>query len=66
MSLPDERSRALVSAREFLFALLDPKQTPRVPSEVRKEARRVVKHYPAKWEIEQIAAGRGKMFFGKV
>lgn len=42
----DEEMRALIYARDFLFSLLDPKQTPRVPSKVRAHARMVLRHYP--------------------
>jgi hypothetical protein len=46
MTLPEEEARAIAATRTFLYALLDPKQTPRVPREVRQQARRVLKHYP--------------------
>ena len=46
MTLPEEEARAIAATRTFLYALLDPKQTPRVPREVRQRARRVLKHYP--------------------
>lgn len=46
MTLPEEEARAIAATRTFLFSLLDPKQTPRVPKLVRQQARRVLKHYP--------------------
>ena len=46
MSLPSEEVHAIEASRRFLFDLLDPKATPRVPRAVRERARRVVKHYP--------------------
>ena len=46
MTLPDERRRAIEAAGEFLLALQDPKQTPRVPRVVRRRARAVLRHYP--------------------
>ena len=46
MSLPSEEAAAIESVRRFLFDLLNPKVTPRVPKAVRERARRVVKHYP--------------------
>ena len=61
-----ERTHALVYARDFLLELLDPKQTPRVPRAIRREAINRLRHYPSKWEVEQIAAGRGEIFFGKI
>ena len=66
MTTATERTRSLVYARDFLLELLDPKKTPRVPRAIRREAGNRLRHYPAKWEIDQIAAGRGKMFFGRV
>ena len=55
MSLPSEEAAAIESARRFLFDLLDPKVTPRVPRSVRERARRVVKHYPftVAWFVER-------------
>lgn len=52
MTLPDERLRALHYARDLLRGLLDSKQTPRVPREVRRWASRVLKHYPLDFEID--------------
>jgi hypothetical protein len=46
MTLPEEEARAIAQVRTFLFSLLDPKQTPKVPKAVRQQARRVLKHYP--------------------
>ena len=46
MSTYDEQKFALIRTKEFLFALLDPKQTPKVPREVRKKASQCLRHYP--------------------
>lgn len=46
MTLPHEEYNSLNSARRFLFDLLDPKKTPRVPKYIRKEAYRITKHFP--------------------
>lgn len=46
MSIPSEEAAAIDAARRFLFDLLNPKATPRVPKAVRQRAYRVVKHYP--------------------
>lgn len=54
MSLPDEKIRAMISSRQFLFDLLDPKKTPRVPKAVRLQARRLCKHWPFPFEIEEM------------
>lgn len=60
MTLPNERTRSVVQTREFLVSLLDPKKTPRVPSQVRKQAARLLRHYPSGLDMEE--AGR----FGRV
>ena len=46
MTLPYERTRAVLNTQEFLYSLLDPKDTPKVPKDVRQWARRCLKHYP--------------------
>lgn len=46
MSTPEEEERAISQVRRFLFDLMDPQATPRVPGYVRKRARQVSKHYP--------------------
>jgi len=46
MTLPHEEALAIARARRFLYELLDRKATPRVPSEIRKRAFRILKHYP--------------------
>jgi len=36
MTIPSERTRSLIYARDFLFGLLDPKKTPKVPRAIRR------------------------------
>jgi hypothetical protein len=55
LTLPNERGRALLNTKMFLRRLLDPKKTPRVPKDIRKEAYWLLKHYPAKYEMEIMA-----------
>lgn len=55
MTLPNERYRSLVQAKEFLRTLLDPKLTPRVPKAIRKEAYWRLRHFPSTYELETIA-----------
>lgn len=52
MTMPREKSRAVLNTREFLSSLLDPKKTPGVPKVIRQEAYRCLKHYPASYDIE--------------
>ena len=46
MTLPHEELNSLIATRNFLYDLLDPKKTPRVPRSIRLRARQVCKHYP--------------------
>lgn len=46
MTLPDERYRAVNLTREFLFELIDPKKTPKLPKYIRQKAYTLLKHYP--------------------
>ena len=55
MTMPDERYRSLLYVRDFLYDLLDPEMTERVPAAVRQRARRMLRHYPLQYEIELLA-----------
>ena len=46
MTTTEEMIRAIESARNFLYDLMNSKATPKVPSYIREQARRVTKHYP--------------------
>ena len=41
---------------------MDPKKTPRVPSAVRKEAYRCLKHYPGDYYMDEAAKEAPKVF----
>jgi len=56
MTLPYEEYNAILSATRFLYDLMDPQKTPRVPKWIRVEARRRVKHLP----LQPILAERYK------
>jgi len=45
MTIPSERTRAVINTRKLLLKLLSPKETPRVPKEIRKMAGRLLRHY---------------------
>ena len=55
MTIPEERYEALFKARAFLESLLDPKQTPKVPKDIRRKAYWVLRHYPWDMHLEKIA-----------
>lgn len=58
MTLPDERYRAILSARSLCEDLLDPKKTPRVPKTIRKRARSVLRHFPEEYYLSMLAESR--------
>ena len=52
MTLPAERTRAVIRAREFLLRLAMPRGgIKRVPRPVRDEARRLLRHYPGWFDL---------------
>jgi hypothetical protein len=61
MTLPDERTRAVVMTREFLLRLIT-REYKRVPAEVREEARMLIRHYPCAYEIDMAAEKAPKIF----
>lgn len=46
ISSPIQQVAAVVATRDFLLRLSDPHATRRVPGEVRKEARALLRHFP--------------------
>ena len=52
MTMPEEAHRAVIATRRFLFDLLDPAKTPRVPRDIRLRARALAKHYPFDCEVQ--------------
>ena len=56
MTIPVERTNAVINTEQFLCDLLDPKKTPRVPKDIRQQASRLLRHYPSQQEMETIAA----------
>jgi len=63
MTMPYERTRAVLQAREFLQELVDATTTPGVPDEVRRIAFRLLRHYPSPLHME-IAAHACPQWFG--
>jgi hypothetical protein len=55
MTLPIERTNAVLRTEKFLMDLRDPKKYPRVPRAVREEAQRLLRHYPSKYDMKYIA-----------
>lgn len=55
MTLPHERMNSLRNTRAFLVALLNPQETQRVPSGVRRWASACLKHFPMQYELDILA-----------
>ena len=55
MTLPIERTNAVLRTERFLIALRNPKKYPRVPKAVREEAHRLLRHYPSKYNMKYIS-----------
>ena len=55
MTMPDERYRAVMMAKELLEDLLSSTKTPRVPKLIRSRARGCLRHFPSEWEMKQLA-----------
>ena len=62
MTIPAERTRAVLAARQFMYELLDPKCTPKVPKAIRARALRVLRHYPSPLDMERVSMGDGFLF----
>ena len=55
MTLPDERYRAIQQTGDWLLQIAaHPKNTPGVPKRIREEARRLLRHYPGSWDLQQL------------
>lgn len=52
MTMPSERINSLRNTKEFLVRLLNPKETPRVPKKIRKDAYWCLRHFPWECNIE--------------
>jgi len=53
VTLPHERTRSVIRAREFLARLATPygDGIKKIPAEVRQEARRLLRHYPSWFDL---------------
>lgn len=54
MTLPCERTNAVLRTEQFLKDLRDPKKYPNVPKAVREEAQRLLRHYPSQYNMKYI------------
>ena len=51
MTIHSERVNAILNTEAFLYQLLDPKKTPKVPLSIRKRAGELLKHYPTEFYV---------------
>lgn len=54
MTVPIERTNAVLNTEKFLLDLLRPAVTPRVPKQVRERARSLLRHYPNSFDMDVI------------
>jgi hypothetical protein len=51
MTIPKERTEAVLRTRRFLLELADPKATPRIPLRIRQRAISLLKHLPTDGDL---------------
>ncbi len=54
ISNPQQQVAAVVATRDFLLRLINTKETPRIPREVRREARALLRHFPIADELRPV------------
>lgn len=59
MTLPDERYRAVLQTRKFLFEILN---TARVPKAIKENATYCLRHYPTEYDMSKAAKDSPDIF----
>lgn len=54
LTTPHQRTRAVLHTRQFLNRLMLSDAWPELPSEVRDEARRLLRHFPEAWHLSKL------------
>jgi len=54
ISSPQQQMAAMIGVRDFLLRLTNTKESPRIPREVRREARTIMRHYPPEHELRPL------------
>jgi hypothetical protein len=62
MTVPMERTNAVVETEKFLLDLLDPKKTPKIPKVIRQRAGSLLRHYPREHEMTHVATQLDEIF----
>jgi hypothetical protein len=65
MTIPFERTQAIIRARELLTSLTRKSETPRVPKAIREEAKAILRHFPTLADVE-IAHRHAPEWYGPV
>jgi hypothetical protein len=65
VTLPNERTSSILRTRQFLLRLSTPYGggIKGVKKEVREEARRLLRHYPGVWEMQQASEALPDVFW---
>jgi hypothetical protein len=56
MTVPRERTEAILRTRQFLLLLTDPVESPGVPERIRERALSLLKHYPTEYDLLAMTA----------
>jgi len=62
MTLPYERRNAVQRTEQFLLSLCDPAITPRVPRQIREQAKGLLKHYPSGYHMAEASKQLPELF----
>lgn len=62
MTVPSERFTAIERTRSFLYSLIDPKKTPKIPKNIRQTALSLLRHFPNKYDMERAADNCPEIF----
>jgi hypothetical protein len=54
LTTPHQRTRAALQTRDFLCQLSSPDAWPDIPSYVKDEVRRLLRHYPEAWHLTKL------------
>jgi len=55
MTVPNERTNSVNRTREFLYELLNPQKTPKIPKYIREQALHCLRHYPSEFDMDIIS-----------
>lgn len=62
MTIPFERTRAIIQARELLKQLQDIGESPNIPTWLRQQAKDLLEHYPSFADIEKAHKALPELF----